>query len=87
MGAMDSATLCGEISQVSQVASDTSNVQRLPTVISHRSMDLNMMTFFRSRERSLEEWRSIVHQANSQLSMKTFALNPAGHVIDIQWAD
>jgi hypothetical protein len=49
-------------------------------------MDLNMMTFFGSRERTLEDWQSIVHRADPRLSMKVFWLEQK-KLIDISRAD
>lgn len=47
-------------------------------------MDLNMMTFFGSRERALDEWEKIVREADPRLEMRVYELNP-GYVLDIYW--
>ncbi|KAF2107708.1 putative O-methyltransferase [Lophiotrema nucula] len=55
-----------------------------------RSMDAIMMTLFNSRERDIEDWRTIFETANSNycgfLATRVKA-NPSTGIIQVEWAD
>ncbi|KAL2010328.1 hypothetical protein VTN00DRAFT_6135 [Thermoascus crustaceus] len=51
--------------------------------LSWLSMDLNMMTFFGSRERTLVERTTIIKEADPRLKIRVHELGPVRHVLDV----
>ena len=83
-----SVAVQGKISEVS-LHSFPSLVHRQlqVTPIAYRSMDLVMLTFFGSRERTLREWKNIVSRADHRFEVK-FKGAASGHqcdVLDVVW--